>query len=79
MTQQTTQIPVSSIILDEAIYPRKGLDLRVVGIFAEIIRVGIAYDPIEVEPCPDKPGFYRHLDGVVSHPYHPCAPVVPAL
>jgi ParB-like chromosome segregation protein Spo0J len=35
-----------------------------VGIFAENIRDGIAFDPIEVEPCPDKPGFYRHLDGV---------------
>jgi hypothetical protein len=64
MTQQTTQIPVSSIILDEDIYPRKGIDHRRVGIFAENIRDGVAFDPIEVEPCPDKPGFYRLLDGV---------------
>jgi hypothetical protein len=34
-----------------------------VGIFAENIRDGLAFDPIEVEPCPDKPGFYRLLDG----------------
>jgi hypothetical protein len=27
MTQQTTQIPVSSIILDEDIYPQKGIAL----------------------------------------------------
>jgi hypothetical protein len=63
MTQQTTQIPVSSIILDEAIYPRKGIDHKRVGMFAENIRDGIAFDPIEVEPCPDKPGFYDLLDG----------------
>jgi hypothetical protein len=31
--------------------------------FAENIRDGIACDPIEVEPCPDRPGFYRLLDG----------------
>ena len=63
MTQQIKQIPVSSIILDEDIYPRKRIDQRRVAIFAENIRDGIAFDPIEVEPCPDKPGFYRHLDG----------------
>ena len=63
MTQQTKQIPVSSIILDEDIYPRKGIDHRRVGIFAENIRDGFAFDPIEVAPCPDKPGFYRLLDG----------------
>jgi len=57
-------MPVSSIILDEAIYPRKGIDHRRVGMFAENIRDGIAFDPIEVEHCPGKPGFYRHLDGV---------------
>jgi hypothetical protein len=66
MTQQIKQIPVSSIILDEDIYPRKRIDQRRVAIFAENIRDGIAFDPIEVEPCPDKPGFYRHLDGVVN-------------
>ncbi|MCF8139195.1 MAG: ParB N-terminal domain-containing protein, partial [Desulfotignum sp.] len=64
MTLNTTQIPVSSIILDETIYPRKAVDHRRVAIFAENIRDGIAFDPIEVEPFPDKPGFYRHLDGV---------------
>jgi len=63
MTQQTTKIPLSSIILDESIYPRKGIDHRRVGIFAENIRDGFAFDPIEVAPCPDKPGLYRLLDG----------------
>ncbi|MCF8090332.1 MAG: ParB/RepB/Spo0J family partition protein, partial [Desulfotignum sp.] len=68
MTLNTTQIPVSSIILDETIYPRKAVDHRRVAIFAENIRDGIAFDPIEVEPFPGKPGFYRHLDGV--HRWH---------
>ncbi|MDA3789718.1 MAG: DNA methyltransferase [Desulfobacula sp.] len=63
MTQQTKQIPVSSIILDEDIYPRKGIDHRRVGIFSENLRDGFTFDPIEVEPCPDKPGYYRLLDG----------------
>jgi hypothetical protein len=42
MTVKPTQIPVSSIILDETIYPRKGIDHRRVGMFAENIRDGIA-------------------------------------
>jgi len=63
MTQQTTRIPVSSITLDENIYPRKGIDHRRVGIFAENIRGGFRFDPIEVEPAPDKSGRYRLLDG----------------
>ncbi|MBU0462376.1 MAG: hypothetical protein KKE12_01965, partial [Proteobacteria bacterium] len=57
--QQTTQIPVSSILLDEDIYPRKGIDHRRVGIFAENIRDGFTFDPIEVELIPDKAGIYR--------------------
>jgi DNA-binding CsgD family transcriptional regulator len=64
MTQPTTQIPISSIILEEDIYPRKGIDHRRVGIFAENIRDGFKFEPIEVEPAPDRPGKYRLLDGV---------------
>ena len=63
MTQQTTTIPISAIILDEDIYPRKGIDPRRVGIFAENLRDGFKFEPIEVEPAPDKPGKYRLLDG----------------
>ena len=63
MTKSTTTIPISSIILDESIYPRKAIDPRRVGIFAENIRDGFKFDPIEVEPAPDKPGKYRLLDG----------------
>ncbi|RLB92435.1 MAG: transcriptional regulator [Deltaproteobacteria bacterium] len=63
MTQQTTRIPTSSIILDVNIYPRKGIDHRRVGMFSENIRDGFLFDPIEVEPVPDKVGIYRLLDG----------------
>jgi len=63
MTKSTTTIPIASIILDEDIYPRKGIDPRRVGIFAENIRDGFKFDPVEVEPAPDKPGKYRLLDG----------------
>jgi len=64
MTKPTTKIPISSIILDEEIYPRKGIDQKRVGIFAENIKDGFKFDPIEVQPHPDKPGKYRLLDGV---------------
>ncbi|MBL7180968.1 MAG: ParB N-terminal domain-containing protein [Desulfobacterales bacterium] len=63
MTQPTTRIPIFAIILDEDIYPRKGIDPKRVGIFAENIRDGFKFEPIEVEPDLDKPGRYRLLDG----------------
>ena len=68
MAKPATKIPISSIILDEEIYPRKGIDQKRVGIFAENIRDGFKFDPIEVQPHPDKPGKYRLLDGV--HRWH---------
>jgi len=52
MTQQARQIPITAIILDEDIYPRKGVDHRRVGIFAENIRDGFKFEPIEVEHAP---------------------------
>ena len=55
MAKPATKIPISSIILDEEIYPRKGIDQKRVGIFAENIRDGFKFDPIEVQPDPDKP------------------------
>jgi len=63
MAKPTTTIPISSIILDEDIYPRKGIDPRCVGIFAENIIDGFKFEPIEVAPLPDRPGRYRLLDG----------------
>jgi len=63
MAKQTTRISISSIVFDEDIYPRKGIDPRRVGIFAENIRDGFTFEPIEVEPDSDRPGIYRLLDG----------------
>ena len=64
MARPTTKISISSIILDEEIYPSKGIDQKRVGIFAENIRDDFKFDPIEVQPDPDRPGKYRLLDGV---------------
>jgi hypothetical protein len=58
MKQEIRQIPISCIILDEDIYPRKGIDHKRVGMFSENIRDGFEFDPLEVEPVPDKPGWY---------------------
>ena len=60
---KTTRLPISSIILDEDIYPRKQIDHRRVGIFAENIRDNFKFDPIEVELAPNIRGRYRLLDG----------------
>jgi hypothetical protein len=51
--------PIIAIILDEDIYPRKGVDHRRVGIFAENIRDGFKFDPIEVEHAPGQD--YREI------------------
>ena len=64
VTKQTTKMPISSIILNEDIYPRKEIDQKQVGIFAENIRDGFKFDPIKVEHDPDRLGKYRLLDGV---------------
>lgn len=63
MTKSTTIVPVSNIILDEEIYPRNKIDQKRIGIFAENIRDGFEFDPIEVQAHPKKNGKYRILDG----------------
>ena len=64
MVKATTRIPISDIILDEEIYPRDGVDQKRVGIFAENIRDGFKFDPIEVQAHHDVTGKYSILDGV---------------
>jgi ParB-like chromosome segregation protein Spo0J len=64
MTKSITKIPISNIILDEGIYPRQRIDTKRIGIFAENIRDGFRFEPIEVQPHPEKSGKYRILDGV---------------
>jgi len=55
------KIPLSDIILDVTIYPSEKIDLKRVGIFAENIRDGFTFDPIKVQPHPEKEGKY-HLE-----------------
>ena len=55
------KIQLSDIILDETIYPRENIDQKRVGIFAENIRDGFTFDPIKVQPHPEKEGKY-HLE-----------------
>ncbi len=62
MTKATTKIPISDIILDEEIYPRERINQKRVGIFAENIRDNFKFEPIEVEPHPEKTGKYRILE-----------------
>ena len=64
MVKQITKIPISDIIMDDEIYPRERIDQKRVGLFAENIRDDFKFEPIEVEPHPDKAGKYRILDGV---------------
>ena len=64
MSEVKKQIPISDIILDESIYPRDRIDQRRVGIFAENMRDGFNFDPIEIQRHPERKGKYRILDGV---------------
>jgi len=50
--------------LDESIYPREKIDHKRVSIFAENLRDGLNFEPIEVQIHPEKKGKYRILDGV---------------
>jgi len=61
--KKTITVPIANIILDEAIYPRKAIDHKRVAMFADNLRDGFTFDPIEVEPVPGRPGIYRILDG----------------
>ncbi len=58
------KISLSDIILDESIYPREKIDQKRVGVFAENIRDGFTFDPIDVQSHPELEGKYRILDGV---------------
>ena len=43
-----TTLPITNIGLDEKIYPRAGIDQKHVALFAENIRAGFTFDPIDV-------------------------------
>jgi ParB/RepB/Spo0J family partition protein len=58
------RVATSDVILDESIYPRKKIDHKRVSIFAENLRDGFKFEPIQVQIHPEKKGKYRILDGV---------------
>jgi len=70
MTKTACAVPVTQIILDEDIYPREGVSLKRVSMFAENMRDGFEIDPIEVQIHPDYIEKYRILDG--AHRWHAC-------
>jgi hypothetical protein len=44
-------------------------------LFSENIRDGFTFDPIEVEPCLDKPGWYSLLEGALYQQTEPACEV----
>ena len=66
MTETTIKIQVSDIFLDESIYPRENIDQKRVGVFAENLRDGHLFDPIQVQICPVSklPEFISFLDKI---------------
>ena len=56
-------IPITDIILDNEVYPRSAIDHKRVGMFAENMRDGFEFEPIEVQDIPEEKGKYRILDG----------------
>ena len=59
-----TTILMSDLVMDKEIYPRNVIDHRRVDMFAENMRDGFTFEPIDVEDHPEKRGKYRILDGV---------------
>ncbi len=64
MSESKNKIPIMDIILDESIYPREKIDQKRIGVFAENMRDGFNFDPIEIQSHPQRKGKYRILDGV---------------
>ena len=60
---QVRNIPISQIVFDQEIYPRKGINAKRVTMFVENITDGFRVDPIEVQVHPDDQSTYRILDG----------------
>ncbi len=74
MSSALTTISTSDLVLDKEIYPRNAIDHRRVDMFAENMRDGFTFEPIDVEVHPEERGKYRILDGV--HRYKPINPLV---
>ena len=68
MVQAVRKIPISQIVFDTEIYPRKGVYPKRVTMFVENITDGFEIDPIEVQIHPEYDDKYRILDG--AHRWH---------
>lgn len=64
MAGQTSSIPIADVVLDNEIYPRSAIDHRRVQLFAENLRAGFTFEPIDVQVHPENGTKYRILDGV---------------
>ena len=68
MTKGISKVPITKIILDEEIYPRARIDHKRVDLFADNLRDGFKFDPIEVQIHSEDGDKYRILDG--AHRWH---------
>ncbi len=64
MAKTIFKVPITEIIFDEEIYPRARIDQKRVSMFADNIRDGFKFDPIEIQRHPEDKSKYRILDGV---------------
>ncbi len=64
MRSSLIAISMSDLVLDKEIYPRNAIDHRRVDMFAENMRDGFTFEPIDVEVQPEERCKYRILDGV---------------
>jgi len=68
MTNGISKVPITKIILDEEIYPRARIDHKRVDLFADNLRDGFKFDPIEVQIHSEDEDKYRIMDG--AHRWH---------
>ena len=67
MSSALTTISMSDLILDKEIYPRNAIDHRRVDMFAENMRDGFTFEPIDVEVHPEERGKYRIPAQLIGH------------
>ena len=68
MAKAISKVPITKIIFDEEIYPRIRIDHKRVSMFADNLRDGFKFDPIEVQIHSEDGDRYRILDG--AHRWH---------
>ncbi len=61
------EVALADIRIDAAIYPRAEVNRKRVDRYAEVMRDGVEFPPMEVEADPDDAGKFRILDGGHRH------------